>query len=112
MNGIVKALVPLMAFGTIAAALASPALAQTKPDRGINARLHRQDRRIDQGVKNHDLNKFQAKRLDALDRGIHRTEMRDRRHDDGRLTSAERTRLQHRLNRVSDGINDKKHGKP
>ena len=112
MNGIVKALAPLMAFGAVAAALASPALAQTKPDRAINARLHRQDRRIDRGVKNHDLNKFQAKRLDALDRGIHRTEMRDRRHDDGRLTSAERTRLQHRLNRVSDGINDKKHGKP
>jgi hypothetical protein len=76
---------------------------------GVNARLHDQHARINQGIRGHDLNKYQVHALRSRDRSIHHAEMIDRRHDHGHLTAAERGRLEHRLNNTSHAIYDRKH---
>ena len=104
---------PILALGTIAV-LAAPSMAQEHHPMSVNHRLERQDARIHEGVKTHELNKYEAARLHARDRRIHVAEHRDRRYHGGHLTAAERARLEHRLNHDSHSIHHDKHpyGKP
>jgi hypothetical protein len=85
-------------------AVPSTASAQT-----VNQRLKHQNKRIDQGIKNHKLTARQAQKLHSRDKSIHARESRDRMANHGKLTKGESHRLQHSLNRTSKTIYKKKH---
>lgn len=70
--------------------------------RGINARQHREQHRIFRGIRNGELTRREAGRLEARLLGIRRAERRAR--SDGYLSPRERARLHHRLNRESRAI--------
>ena len=109
MNAITfKCLAPVLLLG----ALALPAGAQTPPPmhpHSINARLHDQHERIHQGVGSGQLTRGEQYRLNTRDARIHRQERRDRRFDNGKLTSSERRHLQRELNGSSRAIYRDKH---
>ncbi len=86
-------------------ALLLPFAAQAK---NINQSQKEQRQRIQQGVHNGTLTKREARHLRQREAKISRTEARDRR-DGGRLTPAERTRLQQRLNRTGNAIYGQNH---
>ena len=100
----VKIVAPIAAVGVTFAMVATPSMAQD-----IHDRLHRQDARISEGVRDHELNRYEAHDLDARDRQIQHVEVIDRRRDDGRLTGLERARLDERLNCESRVIYDRRH---
>nr|MDQ2688100.1 hypothetical protein [Armatimonadota bacterium] len=77
---------------------------------GVNARLHHQNARIEQGEKSGSLTNREAERLEARDARLHRQEARLRRSGD-KLTVAERERLQREENRNSRAIYHQKHDK-
>jgi len=85
-------------------ALVGPASAET-----LNNRLGNQHHRIEQGLRDHQINRYQAFNLSRRDMAIRRSERRDRWHDGGRLTAGERYRLNGRLNRVSHAIYRERH---
>lgn len=70
--------------------------------RGINARQHREQHRIVRGIRNGELTRPEARRLEAGLWGIRRAERRAG--SDGYLSPGERARLHHRLNRESRAI--------
>ena len=108
MNNVRKMIAPILALGTLVA-LAAPSMAQEVHPMSVNNRLHRQNARITQGVRSHDLNKYQAARLRSRDRSIHAAEHRDRLYHGGHLTAAEHARLEGRLNHDSTSIHHDKH---
>ena len=99
---IAKFVAPVVLAATLIGTLIMPSMAQ--PPMGVNTRLHNQNARINQGLRAHDLTRSQAQHLRARDRSIHSAEARDRRHDHGHLTAAERSHLEHRLNNTSNSI--------
>jgi hypothetical protein len=108
MKTVVKFAVSALVLG----AVLSPFAAQARPfhrHRGIDAREHRQQERIKQGVKSGQLTYNETRRLERRETGIRRAELRDRRHNHGRLTAFERRRLNRRLNRTSHAIYRAKH---
>ena len=94
--------------GLLVAALAASSIAQAQSHTPvINHRLHRQEHRINQGVRSGELTRNEAHHLRADERHI--------RHDkwmamaDGRVTRAERRRLRREENRTSRAIYRAKH---
>ena len=76
---------------------------------GINHRLHNQHARIEAGERSGELTNREADRLERRDANIHRSERRDRKAHDGKLTRRERRNLQRRLNHDSRSIYRQKH---
>ena len=70
--------------------------------RGINARQHREQNRINRGIRSGELTRLEARRLEAGLVRINRFERHAR--SDGYLSPRERARLQHQLNRESRAI--------
>lgn len=75
--------------------------------RGINARQHREQQRINQGIRSGELTRREAVRLEA---GLARIRTYERfARSDGNLTARERAHIQHGLNRESRSIYRQKH---
>lgn len=94
----------------IAAAVALPAFAQTPAPTatpGIDKRQENQQRRIDKGVESGRLNEREGARLQKGQARIERMEERAR--EDGKVTKAERRRLQHAENVQSRHIRREGH---
>lgn len=75
----------------------------------VNGRRENQHDRIVQGIHSGQLTRGEAWRLHRREASIHAREIRDRRIHGGRLTSAERRRLNRSLNRTSHAIYRNKH---
>jgi hypothetical protein len=74
---------------------------------GINAREHREQQRINQGIRSGELTRREARRLEA---GLARIRIDERyARADGNVTPRERARLERELNRESRGIFRQKH---
>ena len=87
---------------TVSAAQAAP------PSKSLNARQAEQRRRIEQGKKSGELTRAESLRLRAREAQTRRQEARYRA-SGGRLTPAERARLQRDLNHDSKAIHGQKH---
>jgi hypothetical protein len=74
----------------------------------LNNRIERQEHRIYQGVKNGSLSPQEYKRLENRTDKIEADRLRAI-HSGGKLTTAEKHRLNHRLNRNSRAIYREKH---
>jgi hypothetical protein len=107
MKTFLKFVVPAVMLGVLITPMAAMAIPNGQAN--VNARLHRQHARIEAGVRNHDLNRREASRLQARDNSIHRQERFDRSRQNGRLTSYERRNLNRRLNHTSGAIYSRKH---
>ena len=104
--------VGLLALATtfgFAQAAPSPAPAPMHRHATINQRRANQQHRIGQGIQSGRLNARQGARLERREASIGRTEHHMRRADGGRLTRADRVKLNHRLNRTSRAIYRDKH---
>jgi len=102
-------LVPALLLGTTLL----PGIARADNDdhhrpQGINARLHNQHARTEQGEKSGSLTYRESERLEKRDAAIRRQEARMR-HSGGKFTVAERERLQRELNRTNRRIYRQKH---
>lgn len=101
----------------VAAALLTSLVAPLAASAGeVQNRIHRENARIDQGVRNGSLTQREYNRLDnGLDR-IQAERNRDLRRNDGHLTAAEYRRLNRQENRLSDQIylqkHDRQHQRP
>src|SRR5882724_6520458 len=73
----------------------------------INQRERNQQRRINQGIKSGELNRPEARRLEAQEGRIKADEKIDK--ADGKVTPAERRQLDRELNRTSRHIYNQKH---
>jgi len=82
------------------------ASAQTRTPR-INQREHNQQRRINQGIRSGELTRREARRLDAQEGRIRADEAIAK--SDGKVTKAERVRLERELNHTSKHIYNQKH---
>ncbi|HTE01894.1 MAG TPA: hypothetical protein VK668_21540 [Mucilaginibacter sp.] len=94
--------------GLLVAVLAITSVAQAQTHTPvINQRHHNQERRINQGVRHHQLTRAEARHLRMRENKI----ARDRRmaRADGRVTVAERRHLRREENRTSRAIYRKKH---
>ena len=76
--------------------------------RSISGRLHNQQHRIYQGIRQDQITRAEARQLEHQQWGIRRARYRMR-HDDGHLGPQERARLQHRLNHSSHDIYAARH---
>ncbi len=92
----------LVAAASLAAAL--PAAAQP-----VDARQHRQDARIDQGVRSGELTRGETARLNRREVRLHRYEARARYQHDGYLTGHNRRVMRRMENRDSRAIYRLKH---
>ena len=107
-----KFIVPAAFLG----ALVMPVAAQAQTNgsfrhpHSVHARLHRQNARIDQGIRNGQLTGREARRVLRSDARIHRQDVRFK-HSSRGLTHARRVRLQHELNRNSRTIHRLKHNR-
>src|SRR6185369_3518951 len=73
----------------------------------VDRREHRQQRRIQQGVKSGSLSRREAARMERQQARTRRLEAKAK--ADGKVTRRERARLQHRENRTSRRIYRQKH---
>jgi len=105
-----KHVVIAMALGIGLCAAATPASAQTPAARphSINAREHRQQARIKDGVEDRQLTKGELDKLRADETAL-RAEEAYFRHSGGKLNEAERKDLQRDLDRLSQEIYRLKH---
>jgi hypothetical protein len=83
----------------------TPLAAQAGP---IQNRIDNQQQRIYQGVKNGSISPKEYRHLERREDNIEAARRRDVR-SDGKLTHAEKHRLNHRLNRLSNTIYRTKH---
>jgi hypothetical protein len=74
---------------------------------GINRRQHRDQRRIHQGIRNGELTRREAARLEAQQARIRAAERRAR--ADGHITPRDRYRINRRLNHANRNIYRQKH---
>ncbi len=94
--------------GVLIAALAFTSVAQAQTHTPvINHREHRQERRINQGVRSGELTRNEAHHLRNDERKIGRNERMAK--ADGRVSRAERRNLRHEENRTSRAIYRDKH---
>lgn len=77
----------------------------------VENRLHREDARINQGVRNGSLTYGEYQRLDNAADRIQAQRNRDLRRNDGRLTAAEYRQLNREENTLSDRIYFDKHNR-
>jgi hypothetical protein len=78
----------------------------------VENRIHREDARINQGVRNGSLTSGEYRRLDNGADRLQAERNRDLRRNDGHLTAAEDRRLNRQENRLSDRIYFDKHNRP
>jgi len=88
-------------------ALALPAFAQSNQE--INQRKENQQDRIAQGVKSGQLTARETEHLEAREAHINRQEARMKAANGGRLTAAERAKINREQNRTSRAIYRDKH---
>ena len=94
--------------GLLVATLAITSIAQAQTHTPvINHREHRQDRRINQGVRSGELTRNEAHHLRTDERNISRDKRMAK--ADGRVTRNERTHLRREENRTSRAIYRNKH---
>lgn len=86
----------------------SVSAAQAAPPTSINAREKEQHKRIEVGKKSGQLTHEELLRLQAREAKVRYKENRNRL-SGGKLTAAERTRLEKELNRDSKAIHNQKH---
>jgi len=75
----------------------------------VENRIHHENARIDQGVRNGSLTYGEYRRVDGSLNRIQAERNRDLRRDDGRLTAAQRRQLNRQENRLSGRIYFDKH---
>ncbi len=93
---------------TTPATAANPATPVRKRPMSIEARQHRQQRRIAQGVKSGELTANETRRLERREAGIERREQKMRA-SGGKFTKGERKAVQKQLNSTSKQIYREKH---
>jgi hypothetical protein len=103
MSRIVKSILATFVLSLFAVS----AFAAPTDDPGIQKRQVNQEKRIDQGVKSGELTPREAGRLEAQQAKIQQDEARMK--ADGKLTKAERRKLQREQDRASKNIYRKKH---
>ena len=82
--------------------------AEAKGLRHVDQREYKQQKRIYAGMKNGELTRKEAKRLENKEHKLAKQEFRFRRSGNG-LNKREATRLQHEQNRLSKNIYHQKH---
>jgi hypothetical protein len=75
----------------------------------INQREHNQQARINQGIKSGELTRKETSKLESEEARIRVNERFDKRQNGGKLTPAERVRLQRQSNQASRNIYRDKH---
>jgi hypothetical protein len=75
----------------------------------VNQREVNQQNRINQGVQSGALTSKEASTLEKRESGLQNQEAKDEAKHNGHLTRREQRRLNHRENKISRGINKKKH---
>lgn len=100
-----KRIVSILLSSVFVLALGISVSAQKTPS--VDRREHRQQRRINQGVKSGELTKREAARMEAQQARTNRLEAKAK--SDGKVTVKERARLQHRENKTSRRIYRQKH---
>ncbi len=88
-------------------ALAAPAMAQNTSTPNIDQRQNNQEKRIDSGIKSGQLSAQETHNLDQREAKIEADKQAAK--ADGKVTPAERLRLQTEENRASRAIHAKKH---
>ncbi len=78
----------------------------------IQTRDERQQQRIGQGVENGTLTPNETIKLEKKDRKINREVRNDRKANGGKLTAAEKKRVNRQQNKVSQQIYNEKHDGP
>ena len=107
----------LMKFVLMAAIVAAPAItfaqapAPAPQNHTIRQREFNQQRRINNGFRNGQLNRRQTARLDRQQRGIRHEVRSMRAHNNGRLTMRDRRMISHRQNIASRRIYHAKHNR-
>lgn len=96
-----------LAVTVLAAALASPAFAQSTPR--IDQRQANQEKRIDQGVASGELNKREAARLEKGQARVNRMENKAK--ADGVVTKGEKAAIRNAQDNQSKRIAKQKHDK-
>ncbi|MGD0279837.1 MAG: hypothetical protein ABSC11_11085 [Smithella sp.] len=104
----------LVAFFSLASFPAAWAETQWQKDHPrraeVNKRLKNQNRRINQGVKNGQLTKQQARQLHKEDRQIRQEERDMASQNGGHITKQEKKTLNQQENATSNQIYNEKHG--
>jgi hypothetical protein len=103
-----KWLVPAALLGAALAPLAAQADPVQHHPWGVNARLGRQESRIEQGERTGSLTPREAARLQHREYSLNRQDYRAHK-SGGKFTLAERRRLEHEENRTSGAIYRQKH---
>ena len=99
-----------LALGTASVLFTLAAAAQTSPPPGTaGQRKADQQARIAQGVKSGQLTPHETANLEHRESGVNHEERKMRAADNGKLTSADRTALNNRQNRISNSIYKDKH---
>lgn len=106
MKKIVNAVMALMFVGAMGLTLSAEAKGGTRTPLA-NKRMHKQKKRIQQGVKSGELTKDEAKEL-VQDHKALRQEIKNDK-SDGKVTKEERQQIQKDLNAESKKIYDLKH---
>lgn len=91
----------------LASLAVGPALAASNATPGVDQRQANQDQRIQQGVASGELNTREARRLNRQQDAIENAESRAK--ADGKVTAAERKRLDNAQDRASTNIAKQKH---
>src|ERR1700732_1543912 len=95
---------------SVPAALAQSTTSTTDPKPGeIQQRKENQQDRIAQGVQSGQLTAGETKNLETKEAGLNKEERAMRSEDNGHLTAADRAKLNHQQNRLSNQIYDDKH---
>ena len=90
--------------GALLAAITSPAaFAQDKSKSVIKNREERQEKRIEKGVANGQLNEKEARRLEAQEKAL-KAEVRRDKADGGGLTAKEKAKITRQQNKLSKRI--------
>jgi hypothetical protein len=91
------------------AALIALAMPAAYAQQTINERKENQQDRIAQGVKSGELTPRETANLETKEAGLNKEEHNMRAADNGHLTAADRTKINHQQNNLSRQIYDKKH---
>ncbi len=96
----------------VATALLASLIAPLAASAGeVENRIHHENARIDQGVRNGSLTYGEYRRLDNSADHLQAERNRDLRRDDGHLTTAQHRQLNRQENRLSDRIYFDKHNR-
>jgi hypothetical protein len=97
----------ILSAGMFLALGALPAFAQSSAE--IQQRKDNQQERIANGVKSGQLTPGETRTLESKEVGLNREERNMRAQDNGHLTAADKAKLNHQQNHLSNQIYDKKH---